>query len=83
MDPVTFQLMFRVEDLAQQYWSSFLGRYPLITKAANSNLLPIALANQSNVVAAGDELGSVYLWKDTESVREHIGLNFKGHTAPV
>ena len=75
--------MFRVEDLAQCFWTSWLGRYPLVTKASNTNLLPIALGNISNLVAAGDENGNIYLWKDVESIKEHIGVNLNGHMAPV
>ena len=83
LDPVSFQPMFRVEDLAQCFWTSWLGRYPLVTKASNTNLLPIALGNISNLVTAGDENGNVYLWKDVESIKEHIGVNLNGHMAPV
>ena len=75
--------MFRVEDLSQCFWTNWLGKYPLVTKAANSNLLPISLGNLSNVVAAGDDYGNVYFWKDVESVRPHIGVNALAHMSPV
>ena len=83
LDPVTFSLMFRVEDLSQCYWSMWLGRYPLVTKAANSNLLPISLGNLSNLVTAGDDYGNVYFWKDVDSVRPHIGVNILAHMSAV
>jgi len=83
LDPVTFQLMFRVEDLSQCYWSTWLGRYPLVTKAANSNLIPISLGNLSNIVTAGDDYGNVYFWKDVDSVKPHIGVNVLAHMSPV
>lgn len=83
LDPVTFQLMFRVEDLASCFWSGWQGRYPLVTKAANSNLLPIALGNVSNLVTAGDDYGNIYFWKDVDSVKPHIGVNVIGHMSPV
>ncbi len=75
--------MFRVEDLAQCFWSNWVGRYPLVTKSQTSGLIPIALGNQSNVVAAGDENGNIYFWRDTESVKEHIGVNLTGHSSPL
>lgn len=31
------------------------------------------------MVAAGDENGNVFVWKDTESVRNNIGVNLAGH----
>ena len=83
LDPVSFQPMFRVEALAQCFWTSWLGRYPLVTKAANSNLLPITLGNISNIVASGDEYGNIYMWKDVESIKDHIGINFNGHMSAV
>jgi len=27
------------------------------------------------MVAAGDDHGNIYLWKDIESIKEHIGNN--------
>ena len=73
LDPNTKQLMFKVEDLASCFWSSFSSRYPLVTKAQNSNLLPIVLGNTSNIVISADENGNTFFWKDVESVKEHIG----------
>ena len=32
LDPTTFQLFFKVEEVAASFWSSWTGRYPLITK---------------------------------------------------
>lgn len=83
LDPVTFTLMFRVEDICSCYWSSWLGRYPLVTSAANSNLLPISLGNYANIVTAGDDYGNVYFWKDVSSVKHHIGVNVLAHMSPV
>lgn len=34
-------------------------------------------------MVAGDENGNVYLWRDTESIKEHIGTNLTGHAAPL
>jgi WD40 repeat protein len=83
LDPVTFQLMFRVEDLAQYFWSSFNGRYPLVTKSANSSMVPFALGHNSNIVAAADENGNLHVWKDVESIKENIGLNLVGHASAI
>ncbi len=46
-------------------------------------MIPISLGNLSNMVAAGDENGNIYLWKGTESIKENVGLNFTGHTSHV
>lgn len=46
-------------------------------------MIPIALGNLSNLVAAGDENGNVFLWKSVENIKDNIGLNFTGHTSPV
>jgi len=75
--------MFKIDDVSQHFWSSFLGRYPLITKQPNSSMIPLVLGNQSNLVAAGDENGNIYLWKSVESIKDNIGLNFSAHTAHV
>ena len=83
LDPQSYQLMFRVEDLAQYFWSSFVGKYPLVTKSANSTMIPFALGNVSNIAAAADENGNVYVWKDVESIREHIGVNMTGHASAI
>ena len=83
IDPVTFQPMFRVEDLAQCFWSTWNGKYPLVPKAQNSNLLPMSLGAISNVVAAGDDYGNLYVWKDPESVKDNIGVNIPAHSSPV
>ena len=83
LDPVAVQLMFRVEDLAQCFWTRWNGKYPLVTKATNSNLLPISLGSVSNMVSAGDDYGNIYMWKDVDSVRDHIGVNVLGHASPI
>ena len=36
LDPISFQLMFKVEDLSQCFWSTWTGRYPLVTKSQTS-----------------------------------------------
>ena len=46
-------------------------------------MMPIAIGNLSNLVTAGDENGNVYLWKDVESIKEDIGINFLTHTSNV
>jgi hypothetical protein len=44
-------------------------------------MMPIALGNLSNVVAAGDENGNLYVWKDVEAIKENVGNNFLTHTS--
>ena len=34
LDVQTYQLLYKVEDLAQSFWSSWSGRYPLVTKSS-------------------------------------------------
>ena len=46
-------------------------------------MMPIALGNLSNMVAAGDENGNVYFWKEVESIKENISCNFQTHTSNV
>lgn len=46
-------------------------------------MIPIALGNLSNMVAAGDENGNIFFWKGVESIKDNIGLNFTGHTSHV
>ena len=46
-------------------------------------MMPIVLGNASNIVAAGDENGTIYLWKDIHSIKEHIGCNFQTHTTSI
>lgn len=83
LDPNTLDLLFKKEDLSNCYWTRWNSRYPTITKTANSPMMPIVLGNASNIVAAGDENGTVYLWKDIDSIKEHIGSNFQTHTTSV
>jgi hypothetical protein len=68
LDPTNFMLMYKPEDLSLCFWSSWQSKFPLVTKKANSQMMPIALGNQSNMVAAGDENGNVFFWKDVESI---------------
>jgi hypothetical protein len=76
-------LLFKVEDVASNFWSSWTGRYPLITKQANAPSIPVCLGNYSNIVTAGDENGNVFVWKSVESIKENVGLNFTGHTSQI
>jgi uncharacterized protein (UPF0210 family) len=46
-------------------------------------MIPFALGNVSNIAAAADENGNVYVWKDVESIREHIGVNMTGHASAI
>jgi hypothetical protein len=43
----------------------------------------MALGHLSNMVAAGDEFGNVFLWKDPEALKEHVGNNFQIHASNV
>lgn len=72
-----------MEDVSQNFWSSWIGRYPLITKSPTTSMIPFCLGNLSNMVAAGDENGNVFLWKNVEHIKENIGLNFTGHTSHI
>lgn len=83
LDPKNFMLMYKPDDLSSCFWSSWLSRFPIFTKSVNSPMMPITLANQSNMVAAGDDYGNVYVWKDTEGIKEHVGNNFQMHTSHV
>jgi hypothetical protein len=46
-------------------------------------MIPFALGNVSNIAAAAEENGNVYVWKDVESIREHIGVNMTGHASAI
>lgn len=83
LDPVDFELLYQVDDVANYFWSEWIGRFPLVTKSPKTQLTPVSLGNLSNMVAAGDEYGNVYVWKDIESVHENIGCNFEVHTSSV
>lgn len=84
LDPQSFILMFKPEDLSHQFWSHWIGRYPLVTKSQNvGGLIPICLGNKSNIVAAGDENGNVYFWRDADSIKDHIGVNLTGHSSSL
>lgn len=83
LDPSTFTLLFKVEEVATCFWSSWVGRYPLITKSPTTAMCPIALGNLTNMVACGDENGNVYLWRSVDAVRDNIGVNLCGHTAHI
>ena len=48
---------------------------------STGGLIPICLGNKSNIVVAGDENGNVYLWRDADSVKDHIGVNLTGHSS--
>ena len=83
LDPEKFNLMFKVAEIEACFWSSWVGRYALVTKSSNAALLPIALGNVSNIVTCGDEHGNIYLYKDVESIKDNIGVNLVGHASPV
>jgi WD40 repeat protein len=84
LDPVTFQLKFKPEDLSVQFWNQWIGRYPLVTKSTSvGGLMPVCLGHRSNMIVAGDENGNVYVWRDAESVKDHIGVNLTGHASSV
>ncbi len=84
LDPATFLLMFKPEELSVQFWSQWSGRYPLVTKTQSAGgYVPICLGHKSNIVAAGDENGNVYLWRDSESIKDHIGVNLTGHASSL
>ena len=46
-------------------------------------MLPFALGNVSNIVAAADENGNLFIWKDVETIKENIGLNLTGHASAI
>ena len=79
-DPVSFLLQYKPEDISQCFWSSWISKFPLITKSINTTMMPITLGNLSNVVVAGDEYGNINVWKDVESIKENVGSNFQCHT---
>jgi len=55
-----------------------------VTKSTSSGgLIPICLGNKSNIVAAGDENGNLYLWRDSEAIKDHIGINLTGHSSSL
>lgn len=83
LDPVTFEFMYKPDDLSTCFWSHWVSKYPLITKSPKSIMMPMVLGNQSNMVAAGDEYGNVFVWRDVESIKDHIGCNFLSHTSNV
>jgi hypothetical protein len=35
------------------------------------------------MVAAGDENGNIFLYKNVENIKENVGLNFTGHTSHI
>jgi len=83
MDSTNYTLLYQIEDVANNFWSTWQGRYPLITKQATSSMVPITIGNRSNMVAAGDENGNLFLWKNADCVKENVGLNFTGHTSLI
>lgn len=69
--------------MSQSFWSNFTGRYSVISNNYSNELIPTCLGNLSNCVIAGDENGNVYVWRDVESIKEHIGINLSGHSSAV
>jgi WD40 repeat protein len=70
-----------LQDITKCLWSTFVGKH--ITKATSAQYNPVLLGNRSNIVVAGDENGNVYLWRDLETVKEHVGVNLTGHTSAL
>ena len=84
LDPETEMLQYKSEDLSNCFWSTWLSRFPTITKdIKRAPMMPITVGNLSNIVLAGDENGNIYLWKDVESIKENIGSNLATHTSNV
>ena len=83
LDPESLDLMYKPEDLSGCFWSHWTSKFPTITKSQNSPMMPMVLGNVSNMVAAGDENGNIFLWKDVDSIKEHIGNNIQCHTTSV
>jgi len=83
LDPIDFILSYKVEEICNYFWSEWIGRFPLVTKSPNSELIPVTIGNLSNMVAHGDDYGNVYVWKDVESIHENIGCNYECHTSGV
>jgi len=74
---------FKVEDVAQCFWSSWSQAYPLFTKPPCQPQVPIALANTTNAVFLGDERGNLYVWKSLESLQQNTGSCFSPHASLV
>ena len=36
LDPIDFQLLYLVDDIACYFWSEWIGRFPLVTKSPKS-----------------------------------------------
>ena len=83
LDPYTQQFIYKFEEVKQTLWTSWIGRYPLITKSTNTGMISVCLGNNSNLVASGDENGTIYLWKSIEDIKENVGLNLSGHTSHI
>ena len=76
-------LMTEINAVAETFWSSWTTRYPLLMKNPLGNTEPIALAHRSNLTAAGDENGIIYLWKNVESIKDVLLLNYTGHASII
>lgn len=51
LDPRNYELMSRIEDVIQVYWNGWNGRFSLVTKNNKSEMIPVTLGRQSNIVA--------------------------------
>ena len=76
-------MYYKPEELQDSFWPSFISKYPLLQKSAQSGLVPITLGNLSDMVAAGDENGIIYIWNDVEAIRENINSNYLTHCSNV
>jgi hypothetical protein len=84
LDPETEMLQYKSEDLSSCFWSTWLSRFPTITKdVQRAPMMPITIGNSSNLVVAGDEHGNIHLWREVESIKENIGANLSTHASNV
>lgn len=83
LDPVSFLLEYTPEEISQQFWSNFVGKFMSLPKSPNSFMMPIVLGNVTNMVAAGDEYGNIYVWNNVECIKDNIGSNFQSHASLV
>ena len=83
VDPRSYELMSRIEDVIQIYWNEWNGRFSLITKNNKSEMIPVILGSRSNMVVCGDEFGHIHIWKNSESVKNNIGGDYTSHGSQI
>lgn len=71
------------DSISNLYWSSWQGKFPLITQSLLSGTMPVVLGNVSNIVVAGDDNGNIYHYKDVECIKDNIGNNYSCHSSNV